>query len=311
MPQNLHAKLFISKKGDNLYWFLGSANATQPAFERNIEFIVELKGKDRKQYPATILRMLTSTQDKITLFEPYRRSDRDSQDLSKDKTRENDLRKIVYDLTTLPIKGSAEPVEGGAAYNLIISIDATKLHMKKGYTVRLRPLPEENKKAVQVMPGNLNVIKEFTGYTETRLSPFVVWEVSDSEGLQESFLAAMEITLPDTRLGKIFKSIIDSQDKFIKYLTFILTGTDAEVIGNNGNNRTKNGEPGAYAGWLQGAPVFEKLMLAASRYPERIESVNQLIKRLKSETQQGEDILPKDLKELLIVFDVYLQRAKV
>ena len=166
MPQNLHAKLFISKKGDNLHWFLGSANATQPAFERNIEFIVELKGKDRKQYPATILRMLTNTQDKITLFEPYRRSDRDSQDLSKDKTRENDLRKIVYDLTKLPIKGSAEPVEGGAAYNLIISIDATKLHMKKGYTVRLRPLPEEKKKAVQVMPGNLNVIKEFTGYTE-------------------------------------------------------------------------------------------------------------------------------------------------
>lgn len=192
----------------------------------------------------------------------------------------------------------------------MLNYDMT-LHMKKGYTVRLRPLPEENKKVVQVMPGNLNVIKEFTGYTETRLSPFVVWEVSDSEGLQESFLAAMEITLPDTRLGKIFKSIIDSQDKFIKYLTFILTGTDAEVIGNNGNNRTKNGEPGAYAGWLQGAPVFEKLMLAASRYPERIESVNQLIKRLKSETQEGEDILPKDLKELLIVFDVYLQRAKV
>jgi hypothetical protein len=46
LEQNLHAKLFIYKRpGRVTVWFVGSANATKAAFERNVEFLLELRSK--------------------------------------------------------------------------------------------------------------------------------------------------------------------------------------------------------------------------------------------------------------------------
>ena len=43
--QNLHAKLYVyQRETTSTSWFLGSANATKAAFERNIEFLLELRG---------------------------------------------------------------------------------------------------------------------------------------------------------------------------------------------------------------------------------------------------------------------------
>ncbi len=41
----LHAKLFVSEEGWNSYLWTGSANATDAAFKRNIEFLIQLSGK--------------------------------------------------------------------------------------------------------------------------------------------------------------------------------------------------------------------------------------------------------------------------
>ena len=40
--QNLHAKVFVLEKDNNSTMFLGSANCSAPAFDRNIEFLTEL-----------------------------------------------------------------------------------------------------------------------------------------------------------------------------------------------------------------------------------------------------------------------------
>lgn len=45
----LHAKVFIEDDGWNARVYVGSANATSAAFESNVEFMVELKGK-RKDF---------------------------------------------------------------------------------------------------------------------------------------------------------------------------------------------------------------------------------------------------------------------
>jgi hypothetical protein len=40
----LHAKVFVGKRGHRAVVYVGSANATEAAFERNVEFLVELEG---------------------------------------------------------------------------------------------------------------------------------------------------------------------------------------------------------------------------------------------------------------------------
>lgn len=305
--QSLHGKLFIGKKGDYAHWFLGSANATEPAFERNIEFLVELKGESPKLYPGKILNLLTKSRDKIKLFEPYESQNRESRDSSREK--EHALRKIVYDLSKLSVEGEIEATEKAEGYNLIIRIDASGFQIPAmSYTIKIRPLPEEAMKSVTFMPGARNLIKDFTGYSEIHLSPFIVWEIYDFEGLQKSFVSAMKISLPETRLRKIFRSVIDSQEKFIKYLSFVLTGREPELIRENGERAANREKPSGLSRFFLGSAVFENLLLAASRHPERLESIDQLISRFKNEMVAGEEIIPKDFEELWSVFQAYLQR---
>jgi len=156
------------------YWYLGSANCTDPAQGRNVEFMVELKASSTSGYRAKdVFKVLTDPNESegITLFEPY---DINSRVSTVDKRQMDlDVRKIKYDLSILPLVGSVEKIEGGTAYNLLIEIDATKLILPTGYAVKIRPLPEHNKAHVVLKIGELNTIKEFTGYSETALSPFL------------------------------------------------------------------------------------------------------------------------------------------
>ena len=70
--QNLHAKFFIDKKGRAISWYIGSANASKPASERNIEFMVELKTSGSAMSPKNIKNKLISTNNSsIILFEAF------------------------------------------------------------------------------------------------------------------------------------------------------------------------------------------------------------------------------------------------
>ena len=43
--QHLYAKLFLFESKEETSWMLGSANATKAAEERNVEFMLEMRGK--------------------------------------------------------------------------------------------------------------------------------------------------------------------------------------------------------------------------------------------------------------------------
>jgi len=156
--------------------------------------------------------------------------------------------------------------------------------------VKLKPLPEHQKAPVILKGGLINSIREFTGYPEIDLSPFIEFAIFKDSEKVSSFLLPMDIELPETRLNKIISSIIDSRDKFLKYLTFLLTGDGIEIITD-----TKEPSPDGPLGkmfknWsIAGTPVFEKLLVAASRYPEKLKSINKLIKSLKSEAIKSEE----------------------
>ena len=72
LEQNLHAKLFIYKRKERgNIWFVGSANATKAAFERNVEFLLELRGSsDAVQFEA-ILDDLLGPERNVGVFERF------------------------------------------------------------------------------------------------------------------------------------------------------------------------------------------------------------------------------------------------
>jgi HKD family nuclease len=312
MTQNLHAKLFVAKVNDEVSWFLGSANATNPAQGRNVEFMVELYSNNLSGLkPRDIVSALTdsSKADGFTLFTPYDITARIS--VEEQKRIDLEIRKIKYDLSRLKISGTANKIEHGLAYNLIIEIDTHKITWPEAFTIKVKPLPEQQKAGVVVKAGAVNTIGDFVNYVETLLSPFIEFEILHKEILQSRFLLRMEIELPESRLHRIFTSIIDSREKFLKYLAFLLTGEETGIITST-LEKGRNSNADLHDGWsFDGMPVFEKLLMAASRYPEKLKSIDNLITRLKEETTPDDKpIVTPEFESLWAVFQNFIKAEK-
>lgn len=308
LSQNLHAKLFVTLNDNQSTWYLGSGNCSDPAQLRNVELMVELKSKNTSGIkPKDIFKALTdpSKSDGISMFTQYNYENRVS--VEEQKRIDLAIREIKYNLSKLDLKGEANLIPGGTAYQLTIQIDATKLSIPNNFQVKVKPLPEFQKSGNVLIPGEKNVLNEFGGYPETGLSIFLVFEISKEGTVHSQFLLPMEIDLPESRLNKIFTSIIDSREKFLKYLTFLLTGEETNLI--NGGNGQKNkssvkvGEEWAFAG----TPVYEKLLIASSRFPEKLNSINTLIQRLKQESDESnEPIITPEFEGFWNVFQTFI-----
>lgn len=305
--QNLHAKLFIGLKNDSPFWYLGSANASDPAFGRNIEFIIELKGEGYNQKPKTILNILTKDKkSEVILFEPYKIEEK--QDQEERKRNSIVIRDITFTLTNLIINGIAKQTTNIQLYDLVIEVDASKLKLPENYNVRLKPLPLKDKKSIIIEPGQDNIIEEYRGFTVTQLSPFIIWEIYNKDELQKQFLIQMCIELPEARMGKIFTSIINSREKFFKYLTFLLTGNETENIETNrtGMMNLFKEHQASSSFEIPDIQIFEKLMIAASRYPDRLKSIDNLIQKLKQEeTENKENIIIDEFERFWRTFLKY------
>jgi HKD family nuclease len=311
--QSLHAKFYIIEKDNIPYWFLGSANCSDPAQDRNIEFMVELKGNNTYSLRARdVLKSLTNTKksEGIPLFTPYDINARES--TVELKNIEKDLRFIKYQLSILEIKGIAKQVIEGSAYDLTIEIDASSFSIPEDYHVRLKPLPEQNKSAVEIDQNSVNTITKFTGYSETALSPFLEIEIWFTKERLSHFLLQMEIDLPSSRLDKIFTSIIDSRDKFLKYLAFILSGDteDSSGIILDQKNKGYSGN-GNNSGMFSSSPLFENLLVAASRHPEKLKSIDSLINRIKTESSNlKEPIITSEFESFWQIFKSFIKSKK-
>ena len=306
VPQNLHAKLFVAMSNKIPYWYLGSANCSDPAQGRNIEFMVELKGIESNGLKTKdIFKVLTdpSKSEGITLFTPYHFEARVS--VEEQKNIDSAIRKIKYALTLMSIKGEATQIEGGTAFDLTIEIDARELDLPNDFQIKVKPLPEQQKAGVPLKVGEINVIKDFGGYAESSLSIFLEFEISYKDLTCSHFLLPMEIGLPSSRLNKIFSSIINSRDKFLKYLTFLLTGEETDLIGNAVIQRNDQFNRGRES--VSGTPVYEKLLITTSRYPEKLKSIDDLINRLKGESaDMDEQIITEEFENFWHVFQPFI-----
>jgi len=307
--ENLHAKIFIGSRSGYQHWFMGSANCTQPAFGRNIEFLVELKTDQGNLSPSKILKMLTQEKkEQVPLFEQYQLKNR--VDDSDQINLEIMLRKIIYDLTCLHFEGEALSRTVGVEilWDIIIKCDARKLILPKDFEVQLKPLPDTNGKARILKPQAENVIYDFKGYSELQLSPFLQVEVFYKGERQKSFVSELNIKLPDSRLKVIFNSIINNKEKFLKYLSFLLSGTTSEPVNreNNSHGSTRGGRSNQQVG----RALYENLLIAASRRPERLRSLEKIIEQLKDHNIGSESVLSADFMRLWNVFQEYINRPK-
>jgi hypothetical protein len=308
MGQNLHAKLFIDRKGRNITWYLGSANATKPASLGNIEFMVQLQTTNKAMGPTPIKEQFTeSMQSGISLFGKYEGESTETD--QSEIIREQEIRKLIHSLSGIEFKGKAEQnIE--KLYDLTIFIPQSDIALPQGIEVKIKPLPEKQRASVKFDSNFSQEIKDFTGYEEVELSPYLIIEIWEKNKLQHQFVLDMKIELDSNRLNRIFTSIINSKSRFLNYLFFLMSAETPDMPDDEREvSRNKGGSYGDEIAFFANTPVYEKLMYTASRNSKKLSSINKLVERLKNEEyEHGEQIITKEFLTMWEVFHSFSQR---
>lgn len=308
LNQSLHAKFFIDRKGRNISWFIGSANATQPASRGNIEFLVELQTTNSSYSPENIGNQLTSVEKSgVSLFQAYEGS---YSELDKTiEIREQELRRLIHDLSSIEIFGEAILNEKGL-FDLIIHLPIVGIRIPQDIAIRLKPLPEHNKGAIPIDFNQKQTIDYFKDYEEINLSPFLVFEIWEKGHRSAQFVVDMKIKLDDRRLDKIFTAIISNKTKFLNYLFFLMSEETPDFHSDEDiNSKIPGDNRGVKMPHFANSPVYEKLLYTASRNPKKLIAINDFVERLKGEIDNnGNEVVSAEFQKMWQVFKSYSQK---
>jgi len=304
--QNLHAKLYVYEGGSNgVSWFLGSANATKAAFDRNIEFLLELRGSNSAVSLDRLKDELLGDNEKGGIFQQYQPPSEAIDDLESRKLEEQ-LRLLEFNLLKhLEItQAKVTPSENAANFDLHLVLDPGPSQWH-GLTVKVSPFNSEGVQPIE-MPPRRSTAMAFRNINESNLSRFLRFEIwQGAERLRAFLMKVMIDGLPETRVSRILRSIINSRDRFFEYLRFLLADdSDKEPVGADSDE--KGGETGKETPsiWDMSTPIFEQLLLAASRFPRRLKAIDEVIEQLRKE-EEGDSagrVVPQEFLEFWEAF---------
>ena len=296
--QNLHAKLFIGSKTDgSTSWYLGSANCSVPAMKRNEEFLINLISNDRKTAPDVILDKLIEPADDLLIFELYERERNEG--IESD---EFDFRSIIhellaflnnsenYDITCIKSVDKSDHFDINVVFNQQFDFNTEALKISLASF-------SEPKNFIEILQSSI----VFKNNALQNISPFFIWKIEHLEKDQrKEFVLKMEFDIPADRQEAIIKKIFENKDKFLQFIQFLL-GKSADDIGLP--NISKGAAPGAgieSSIWNTDSPLFEEMLLASSREPEKLKEIQSIIDKL--EDSHSADVIPDEFKKLWSAF---------
>lgn len=288
----LHAKLFVIDQGWNSRIYTGSANATNAAFGRNVEFIVELVGKKSK---IGIAALLDSDRDARGSFSSLLRrwcppEDFDRPDVSAQRALDRALARARRAIALAALHLQAEP--DGAGYNLSL-VAAEGLRLDPGVTVRCWPATLQDELGVQVRAWQ-GTVATFPSIPLRALSGFMAFEAATSfEGTQGTtrFVANLPLNgAPEDRLERLLAAMLSDKDQVRRLFWLLLEGQHEAIVGafqedafeGPGVNRSRP---------LDSYPLFEQMVGALADDPARLREIGRLIEDL-AKTAEGSAVLP-------------------
>jgi HKD family nuclease len=300
--QNLHAKLFIGQKDLYVTWYLGSANCSLAAMDRNQEFMVKLSTANRAYGIGNIKKTLFGEDQNF--FERFDKPADWEADAEPDYGQE--IRQGTYYFTKFMDEGG---IEGGC-----VEIDPEKKQFNLNYTLR-KSIPNqlddfEFKFSCYGRDTYIQLSNDQKEYVFDRinlenLSPFLKWEmIHKASGQVKKFLLKMPIVLPRERKDAIFRSIIENKEKFFQFLQFLLgrESSHTELISGLQRIETGNGEGQI---WSQDTPILEELLIMVSREPDRIKNIDAIIEKLDSQDENSP--VPNEFREFWAIFKPFAQ----
>ncbi|MBL6600029.1 MAG: phospholipase D family protein [Alphaproteobacteria bacterium] len=291
----LHAKMFVIDRGWHSSVFTGSFNATNHAFQHNVEFMVELVGK-RSAFGVD--KFLTPAKGETTfadLLQPYDIRDRVAQ-IDADAKQ---LDKLIHDAKRALVEAGPklEVTPAGAPDLFDLTLGWQKLLILPAGSLELRAWPvTQNRGTARPLAKSVT----FADLSYMGLTTFVVFLVSAQAGRakgETTFALNLPITgAPDDRQERVLRSLIDNRDHLLRYILFLLaSGNESSasdrdlrsLLTSAGDAKVKASTPF----------LLETMLRALHREPAQLERVASLLDSL-GKAPGSSELLSEDFQEL-------------
>lgn len=299
----LHAKLYVADAGWNAHVWTGSANATNAAFNSNVEFLVQLTGKKGKVGVDAVLGEAGGSAGALrALLVAFTAPASPTTPDPIAEALDARLRALRTAVASAPWKAvvspEPEPGDGTERYRIVLRTDKP-LALGSGVEARCWPiaLAPEHSAMLALTPSGASAA--FARLSFQAITSFFAFSLRAQEGQQKAeavFVVNAPLEgAPEHRHARILQALLDDPAKVMRFLRMLLAidpvaGIE-EILAGEGE------ADGAGAGWSGSgteAPLFEALLHALDREPSRIEDFDRTIRELRS-TLEGAALLPPDL----------------
>ncbi len=283
---DVHEKVyFFSQQGYN-FLYLGSANATRNGFGRNVEFLLKLQFTPyRMSYDKFRGQLITGEQEcwfeRVESIAPVG----DSEDNAA--AQERALRQAIAS-----IEGASVELLPDGQYH--IRVQCRAIGEMEG--IMLRPMLARC--SAECFAEEIH----FAPVALDELSGLYVVEVGE---LRRVIIVPTEGLPTEARDTAVCRSLIDTKEKFISYLSFILAEDAEAVLSHQQSVEHRDVKPGTNASAGEGYfPIYEDLVRFAYSHPERVKD----IRRIKS--MVDDEVIPEGFDELYAALEEAVKAMK-
>lgn len=285
----LHAKLYLFDTARGTRLFTGSANATEAAFDGNVEVLAELQG------PASVgvAALLAETEGEtnfVDLMADYRPL---PEPVAETEQEQLELRLETLRRGIAATRFVASVAPGGDDFVLSLTgddplptMDADELELSI-WPVTL----DESSSARPLAPGQ-PAKADFT-LTLEGLTSFFAVRVSARRGQVSGtsrFLVNTRLEgVPKDRHSRLLAGMLRDPDRLLRYLLMLLADEGTVLEGDGTGRGAGWWSTWAGAGWGE-LPLLELLLRALDRYPQRLDHIDQLLRDLADERDR---VLPE------------------
>ncbi len=275
---DIHAKIFLTETSEKKQIFLGSANATNSAFNRNVEFMVRLSSKSNALSVDNFFKDLNIDNN---MFIPAVEGKEETENIELQTRLENTLRTITHQRA----KGFVECIDG--SYSIMITFEEYQ-QFDSDIVVTLSPInSSENKLYAQKI--------KFEDIPVSSLSEFYYLKVSSKDNTKDISLERL-IKIPtdnipyEERDCQIINQIITNKEAFTEYVTLLLSQDSIstqlemnEIKENSAKWKVSNSQ----------MPLYETLLRASVTNPQAVLNLGKDIDLI-----TNKEIVSDDFKQL-------------
>lgn len=272
---NLHAKCYyVAEPLDNPYanyLYLGSANATKSAFGRNTEFLLRLQFKPyQKGVRDLVFSQFVNDED--------RRFERVLQPMTDglESVVYSQVDNLMIEATRCKYKAKAYEHEDGT-YS--ISISCNKLPKDGNIYIAPLQLGKESIKKIETSVIFENMLPEYLSHLY-----ILKVECKNKDGETEELSKIIKIKtsdIPEDRDMIIVQSLVNTKEKFLDYVTMMLSDNPMELIYEKERQKVAKGNSSNQT--RKQPALYERLLRVAYEDPKMLKRVDDFVKEVKKD----------------------------